>query len=146
MATTTKKTILKPCPFCGGKPKRRRIMDHVPELPKPFWSISCDNKNCCGSCVCGDSRGEADKAWNRRRCELHLHPITGAEPVPFVAVNGGVLMMIEHIEQADGPLVVFMTGIITEGLHFNDRGNYGPGDRVCIGPITDTWRRISTQA
>lgn len=146
MATTTKKTFLKPCPFCGGKPRRRHLKDCGPELPEPFWSISCENKNCCGSCISGDTRSEADKAWNRRRCELNMHPITGTEAVPFVAMNGSVLFAVSGIEQMDGPGFVLMRGLIVEGFHFNDAGNYGPGQTVTIGPITDTWRRISTEA
>ncbi len=146
MSTTTKKTVLKPCPFCGKKPKRMRIPDHGPELPKPFWSISCSDHYCAIPTASGETRAAADKAWNRRRCELNLHPITGTEAVPFVAVNGSVLFSVSGIEQMDGPGFVLMRGLIVEGFHFNDAGNYGPGQTVTIGPITDTWRRISTEA
>jgi hypothetical protein len=146
MSTIIKKTVLKPCPFCGQKPKRRRITDHGPELPEPFWSVACSNRHCSIPCASGDTRQEADKAWNRRRCELNLHPIAGTEAVPFVAVNGHFILAVSSIEQMDGPGFVMMRGRILEGTHFNDSGNYGPGEVVTIGPITDTWRRISTEA
>lgn len=54
---------LKPCPFCGGKP-RTAVMDYG---DMQYWRIYCDTINCamCMSSVY-HSEAEAIKAWNTR--------------------------------------------------------------------------------
>ena len=144
--TKTHRVTLKPCPFCGSKPKTSRIVDHGPELPEPFWSVACSKKPCHGDALAfGDTRREAIQNWNRRRSDFDLHPIKGDDQPPFLGVNGTLMMCVESIEEMGrkGSGVILIRGLILAGFHFNDRGNYEKGQTVTIGPITDTWRRLT---
>lgn len=57
---------LKPCPFCGQKPK---LLGHVGEANRTsFFAIRCVNLKCPASCVAVMDK-ESDKAaakWNTR--------------------------------------------------------------------------------
>lgn len=61
---------LKPCPFCGGNPATRRIVEEYgadAEGPAgeydAHFQIDCDT---CGISIGGEHRSEATEAWNRR--------------------------------------------------------------------------------
>ena len=51
-------TELRPCPFCGGLPKRRPAYDGLYKE-----EIICDD---CTAAVKGDSREDVINAWNKR--------------------------------------------------------------------------------
>ena len=54
---------LKPCPFCGRKPK----ICKRPKFPKGLeWSIYCDRDNVRVHTCSMETRKEAIAAWNRR--------------------------------------------------------------------------------
>jgi len=54
---------LKPCPFCGGRP---RVFSHNNEWIGRTWHIECLDDNCgCGTCH-HDSAEIAATVWNRR--------------------------------------------------------------------------------
>jgi hypothetical protein len=58
-----------PCPFCGHKPKFKRIPREIamPEIPNAYWSIECCNHNCAALPICfGDTKAEAATSWNHR--------------------------------------------------------------------------------
>lgn len=60
------KPELKPCPFCGKKPKTERIEDT--DL-KDMWIIYCDSKRCVVKPFLGYTYTTLDralKAWNKR--------------------------------------------------------------------------------
>ena len=73
-ATATKvkriKTIpgVKTCPFCGGNATISRYKADPPEMPKPWWIVSCCMNNPCTSWpqTSGESRDEAIANWNTR--------------------------------------------------------------------------------
>ena len=137
-----------PCPFCGRIPKFHRIPQELtePEL-NAFWSLSCGDRkhHCPGNASShGDKKADAVAEWNSRNpADVHQIPLSPQDKPPFVARCGTVMVLVQSIEQAgdDGPM--FLGGLILEGFHFNDHGDYGPGDTVGFGPLTDHWRRIS---
>ena len=59
---TEKLPTLKPCPFCGAKPKIRT------DGTKKFWFISCNSMDCeiCPEADDFESFEKAQKAWNTR--------------------------------------------------------------------------------
>ena len=85
------------------------------------------------------------KTWTRsRRPNYELKPIKGDEETPFIGVCGTFMMFVQSIEELwnEGSGFIVVRGLILTGFHFNDRGNYEPGQTVTIGPITDSWRRL----
>jgi hypothetical protein len=77
--------------------------------------------------------------------DIDQRRILGTEKPPFVARCGRVLLLVDEVIQPDPNTkgFILLRGTLIEGLHFDDRGDYGPGDRVTIGPITNYWRRIT---
>lgn len=137
-----------PCPFCGTTPRFLRIPASLaaPEIDRAFWSLSCRKNSECLAfpSASGDTKAEAVEAWNcRMPADLYQVPFTAEDKPPFVARNGRVVFLVEAIEDLTGHGFILIRGLMLEGIHFNDQGDYTPGDRVTIGPITDTWRRIS---
>lgn len=60
---------LKPCPFCGGKPKLR--------YRKPFSYVVCTGCKSSSELVCdsyeeGDGKADAIAAWNRRANDVQI--------------------------------------------------------------------------
>ncbi len=68
--------------------------------------------------------------------------IKASDKVPFVARCGSVLCLVNSLEEF-APKLILLRVRIVQGKHFSDCGDYGPGDEVTIGPITNHWRRIS---
>jgi hypothetical protein len=60
-------------------------------------------------------------------------------PVPFIAKCGNVTVEVLKVHEDMLPMEMIRAKII-KGMHFNDRGNYGPGDEVNIGPLTEHWK------
>lgn len=57
---------LKPCPFCGEKPKVDRYF--MPTMPNVLYAVQCVNINCPTNPIiqyCKD-RAFIIKSWNRR--------------------------------------------------------------------------------
>lgn len=69
-------------------------------------------------------------------------PIKATDKTPFAARCGGLLAYVITLEEL-APRMILLRVRIIQGKHFNDRGDYGPGDEVTIGPITNHWRRLS---
>lgn len=117
----------------------------IKPLPS-FWSLSCGRKSNCHTfpTASGDTRPEAVRYWNIRvEREVSQIPITAATETPFVARCGSVLIFVDALDGSFAEGFIILRGVLLEGKHFNDIGDYGVGDRVNIGPITDSWRRIS---
>jgi Lar family restriction alleviation protein len=59
---------LKPCPFCGGKPKVYDIYKkHVDADTRKVWKVMCGARvDCCALLNDFDTPEEAADAWNRR--------------------------------------------------------------------------------
>lgn len=68
--------------------------------------------------------------------------IKATDKTPFAARCGSVLVCVNELEELAPKLIILRVRII-QGHHFNDRGDYGPGDEVTIGPITHHWRKLS---
>lgn len=60
-------------------------------------------------------------------------------PLPFIAKCGNLVVKALKIREDLAPLPVMRCHVVS-GLHFNDHGDYGPGDEVNIGPLTTYWR------
>ena len=61
--------IIKPCPFCGGRPE----IVTPEETDGQYWFIACTSDNCwgiAGTELC-DTETEAIDKWNRRDGEKH---------------------------------------------------------------------------
>ena len=78
------------------------------------------------------------------------NPIRLADKLPFAAKCGNLTIWVTSVDgegvakSRKGPVeIILIRGQIIQGKYFNDAGNYGPGDTVCIGPITDHWKRLS---
>jgi hypothetical protein len=138
-----------PCPFCGRIPKFHHIAASLaaPEIAGAFWSLSCDHKKeaCPGNPTAfGDTKSLARDEWNTRvPSDLSQSPIKPDDKPPFIARCGELLMLVDDLDGSLSESLIVLRGVILEGHHYNDRGDYGIGDRVNIGPITDYWRRIS---
>jgi hypothetical protein len=77
--------------------------------------------------------------------DIDQRRILGTEKPPFVARCGRMLFVVEEVILPDPAAknFILLRGTLIEGKHFNDAGDYGPGDRVTVGPITKNWRRIT---
>lgn len=136
------------CPFCGRIPKFTHITASLaaPELDNAFWSLSCSDKSNCTvyPAAYGDTRPKAVRAWNQRvERDIFQRPLKPDDKPPFMARCGNVLVMVKNIECDGGVGPFFLKGLILEGVHINDRGDYGPGDTVTFGPLSEYWRRIT---
>lgn len=69
-------------------------------------------------------------------------PMSMDAPVPFIAKCGNVIVEVNECIKEFEPMQMIRAEIL-KGLHFNDRGNYGPGDTVTMGPLTDHWRILT---
>ena len=69
-------------------------------------------------------------------------PMDMAAPVPFIAQCGGLIVQVDEVLQEFAPMPIIRCEIL-QGKHFNDAGNYGPGDTVVIGPLTEHWRILT---
>ena len=68
--------------------------------------------------------------------------IKESDKTPFVARCGNLLVLVHDLEFFSSKIIIMRCRIL-QGKHFNDRGDYGPGDDVTIGPISNYWRKIS---
>ncbi len=63
-------TNLRPCPFCGGKPKRKSAKYHTlgiyGGIEKQWYNVCCSNCGISQPFRKYFSREDADEAWNRR--------------------------------------------------------------------------------
>lgn len=59
---------LKPCPFCGGKPKIYNIYKNYADADtRKVWKVMCGARvDCCALLNDFDTPEEAADAWNRR--------------------------------------------------------------------------------
>jgi len=69
-------------------------------------------------------------------------PMDMATPVPFIARCGSLILEVKECITEFAPMQM-IRGIILQGKHFNDRGDYGPGDTVTVGPLTEHWRILT---
>lgn len=69
-------------------------------------------------------------------------PMSLDAPVPFIARCGKVVVEVKEVIKEFDPLMM-ITAEILAGKHFNDAGDYGPGDTVNIGPLTEYWRILT---
>ncbi len=69
-------------------------------------------------------------------------PMDMATPVPFIARCGSLIIQVEECLTEFAPMQM-IRGEILDGKHFNDRGDYGLGDTVTIGPLTEHWRILT---
>lgn len=60
-------------------------------------------------------------------------------PVPFIAKCGQLIVEVKQVREEFLPMHLIRVEILA-GKHFNDAGDYGPGDEVTIGPLTEHWR------
>jgi hypothetical protein len=63
-------------------------------------------------------------------------------PTPFIARCGNLIVQVREVLERFQPLPMVRVEILA-GKHFNDAGNYGPGDEVTIGPLTDHWQILT---
>lgn len=69
-------------------------------------------------------------------------PMDMVAPVPFIAKCGKLIVEVQEVLQEFAPLPMIRCEILS-GEHFNDAGDYGPGDTVTIGPLTEHWRILT---
>jgi Lar family restriction alleviation protein len=77
---------LKPCPFCGGKPKIA-----LTDPPRPHWYVMCRT---CKARVGGNSERKARHNWNRRTQPTDSGWIRVEERLPEVVVQNGECNMV----------------------------------------------------
>lgn len=60
--------LIKPCPFCGEKPKELYDTSEWWPKDKKEYTVKCANKNCLifPSTMGYEDRKQAIRAWNRR--------------------------------------------------------------------------------
>lgn len=56
------KTVLKPCPFCGGEAQ----FTHLPSGCLGRYGVSCSTGGCQAAMFSRDTKEEAAEKWNRR--------------------------------------------------------------------------------
>lgn len=69
-------------------------------------------------------------------------PMDMATPVPFIAKCGKLIVEVQLCLPEFAPMQMIRAEIL-QGMHFNDHGDYGPGDTVNIGPLTEHWRILT---
>lgn len=69
-------------------------------------------------------------------------PMDMATPVPFIARCGSLIVEVQKCITDFAPMQMIRAEILA-GKHFNDRGNYGPGDTCTFGPLTEHWRILT---
>lgn len=85
-----------------------------------------------------NSRAALDPKTAAVEVDFDMH-----SPVPFVAKCGGLIVKVTRIHEEFLPLPLIRCQILA-GKHFNDAGDYGPGDSVTIGPlIEDSWKILT---
>lgn len=63
-------------------------------------------------------------------------------PTPFIARCGKLIVQVNEVLERFQPLPMVRAEILA-GKHFNDAGNYGPGDEVTIGPMSEHWEFLT---
>lgn len=65
-------------------------------------------------------------------------------PVPFIASCGNLIVEVQEAfskwQQIPMPM---LRVIILRGRHFNNSGDYGPGEEVNIGPLSEHWKILT---
>jgi hypothetical protein len=62
--------------------------------------------------------------------------------LPFIARCGNIIVQVRRVFTELLPLPMFRAEILA-GQHFNDAGDYGPGDTVNFGPLTEHWEVLT---
>jgi hypothetical protein len=63
-------------------------------------------------------------------------------PLPFIAQCGNLIVEVNKVHVDLLPLQLIDVEIL-KGKYFNDRGDYGPGDEVTIGPLSEHWKILT---
>ena len=63
-------------------------------------------------------------------------------PTPFIARCGNLVVQVNEVLDRFHPLPMIRVKVLA-GKHFNDAGDYGPGDEVNIGPLTEHWQVLT---
>jgi len=56
------RTVVKPCPFCGGPAK----LEPMPDTNNNWWRVRCADYACGGTTYPRGDEESATAAWNRR--------------------------------------------------------------------------------
>ena len=130
------KPEIKPCPFCGSKPKWMHIPLKVaaPEIPNAFWSLTCVNREChiCPG-ASGDTKAEAIAAWNHQTVDgkiAHLlREVTELRKSPGDIMEAAdVLILLLGISALENHTIEDLVNACNAKMDINEKRQWGKPD------------------